>query len=222
MTEDEWFAIRQLSLHRAFRGVSPRLQRLLAVAACRSLGPGVAHPAAIGALEAAERFADTGKSKAALRQASQALAAAQRAQDARGSDPPSGSLPTPDLLALAAVRAAVSEEMAASAAIYAVHALSVGREVAERTARRWMWPAIRDIVGTPRPPVAFSPEWRTTTAVQLARGMYESRDFAAMPILADALQDAGCEDEQILAHCRDPHGVHARGCWVVDLVLGKA
>jgi hypothetical protein len=43
-----------------------------------------------------------------------------------------------------------------------------------------------------------------------------------MPILADALQDAGCEDDAILAHCRDPHLTHVRGCWVVDLVLGKS
>jgi hypothetical protein len=50
--------------------------------------------------------------------------------------------------------------------------------------------------------------------------MYESRDFTAMPILADALQDAGCDNEQILGHCRGP-GLHMRGCWVVDLVLGK-
>ena len=51
--------------------------------------------------------------------------------------------------------------------------------------------------------------------------MYEARDFGAMPILADALQDAGCEDAAILDHCRDANGVHVRGCWVVDLVLGK-
>jgi hypothetical protein len=43
-----------------------------------------------------------------------------------------------------------------------------------------------------------------------------------MPILADALQDAGCDNEDILNHCRDPKQVHVRGCWVVDLVLGKA
>jgi hypothetical protein len=42
-----------------------------------------------------------------------------------------------------------------------------------------------------------------------------------MPILADAMQDAGCEDAAILGHCRDPQQVHVRGCWVVDLVLGK-
>jgi hypothetical protein len=50
--------------------------------------------------------------------------------------------------------------------------------------------------------------------------MYEFRDLCAMPILGDALQDAGCEHEDILNHCRstDPH---VKGCWVVDLVLGK-
>ena len=56
----------------------------------------------------------------------------------------------------------------------------------------------------------------------LARTMYDSREFSAMPILADALQDAGCDNDDILAHCRDANQVHVRGCWVVDLVLGKA
>jgi hypothetical protein len=51
--------------------------------------------------------------------------------------------------------------------------------------------------------------------------MYESRKFGAMPILADALQDAGCDSEDILHHCRDNDQLHVRGCWVVDLVLGK-
>ncbi|WP_239465862.1 hypothetical protein [Gemmata sp. SH-PL17] len=66
----------------------------------------------------------------------------------------------------------------------------------------------------------FSPNWHTDTAVTLASQMYESRDFSAMPILADALQDAGCNDDRILDHCRGP-GPHVRGCWVVDLLLGK-
>jgi|SRR5579883_391650 len=80
---------------------------------------------------------------------------------------------------------------------------------------------LRDIVGNPFRPVTFSPEWRTDTAVTLARQIYESRDFSAMPILADALQDAGCDSDDILSHCRDPKQVHVRGCWVVDLVIGK-
>jgi hypothetical protein len=81
-------------------------------------------------------------------------------------------------------------------------------------------PLLADIIGPSPMTVAFSPEWRTDTAVSLARQMYESREFSAMPILADALQDAGCNDELVLSHCRDANQVHVRGCWVVDLVLG--
>lgn len=77
-----------------------------------------------------------------------------------------------------------------------------------------------DIFGNPFRPIAFIPEWRTSTVVSIARIMYDSRDFATMPVLADALQDAGCENEDILNHCRSG-GPHVRGCWVVDLILGK-
>ncbi|MBA4186884.1 MAG: hypothetical protein C0467_02580 [Planctomycetaceae bacterium] len=80
---------------------------------------------------------------------------------------------------------------------------------------------LRDIFGNPFQSVAFSPEWRTSTAVAIAQGMYESRDFGAMPILADALQDAGCDNDDVLTHCRGT-GPHVRGCWVVDSVLGKS
>jgi hypothetical protein len=87
-------------------------------------------------------------------------------------------------------------------------------------ARRANAALVRDIFGNPFRPVAFAPEWRTDTAVTLARQMYDARDFSAMPILADALQDAGCDSDDILDHCRGP-GPHVRGCWVCDLVLGK-
>jgi hypothetical protein len=80
---------------------------------------------------------------------------------------------------------------------------------------------LRDIFGNPFQPAAFDPAWRTETVTLLAKGMYESRDFSAMPILADALQEADCDNDDILNHCRDPKGIHVRGCWVVDLVLGK-
>lgn len=79
---------------------------------------------------------------------------------------------------------------------------------------------LHDIFGNPFRPVAFSPEWCTDTALSLARQMYESRDFSPMPILADALQDADCNNDDILNHCRQA-GEHVRGCWVVDLLLGK-
>jgi hypothetical protein len=79
----------------------------------------------------------------------------------------------------------------------------------------------RCIFGNPfRPVPTLDPAWLTSTVVSLAKGMYDSRDFTAMPILADALQDAGCDSADVLDHCRGP-GPHVRGCWVVDLVLGK-
>jgi hypothetical protein len=80
---------------------------------------------------------------------------------------------------------------------------------------------LRDTFANPFRPVTFSPLWRTGTAIALARQMYESRDFSAMPILADALQDAGCDNDDILTHCRGTSAMHMRGCWVVDLVLCK-
>jgi hypothetical protein len=64
-------------------------------------------------------------------------------------------------------------------------------------------------------------KWRTESAVAIATYMYETQDFSPMPIMADALQDAGCDTPEIIKHCRNP-GVHTRGCWVVDFVLGKA
>jgi hypothetical protein len=79
---------------------------------------------------------------------------------------------------------------------------------------------LRDIFGNPFHPVIFDPRWRTADVVGLARGIYEERAFDRLPLLADALLDAGCDDEHLLAHVRGP-GPHARGCWAVDLVLGK-
>ncbi|MBX3398315.1 MAG: hypothetical protein KF873_06205 [Gemmataceae bacterium] len=80
---------------------------------------------------------------------------------------------------------------------------------------------MRDIFGNPFRPVAVDPAWLTSTAVAIAQGIYDDRAFDRLPILADALQDAGCENADILAHCRS-EGPHVRGCWVVDLVLGKS
>lgn len=79
---------------------------------------------------------------------------------------------------------------------------------------------VRDIQGYPEVTVMFDPEWRTSTAVAMARGFVESRDFSAMPILADALQDAGCEDPEILEHCR-AEKPHFRRCWVIEMILAK-
>ena len=79
---------------------------------------------------------------------------------------------------------------------------------------------VRDVFGDPFRPAALNTAWSTPTVVALARGIYADRAFDILPILADALEEAGCEDEPLLRHCR-AGGPHVRGCWVVDLVLGK-
>jgi hypothetical protein len=95
-----------------------------------------------------------------------------------------------------------------------------GREVlrAESAAHLQL---LREIVGNPFRPVAFDPAWRSPTVAALAGAIYDERAFDRLPILADALEEAGCDHPDVLAHCRGD-GPHVRGCWVVDLVLGKS
>ncbi len=80
---------------------------------------------------------------------------------------------------------------------------------------------VRDIFPPPGYAPRLDPDWRTSTVVALASQMDASGDFSAVPILADALQDAGCADDVMLDRCRAPSQVHCRGNWVVDLVLGR-
>jgi hypothetical protein len=79
---------------------------------------------------------------------------------------------------------------------------------------------LRDVFGNPFHPVVLNPSWLTSTVVSLAEGIYQDRAFDRLPILADALQDAGCDNEDVLNHCRG-EGPHVRGCFVIDLLLGK-
>ncbi len=82
------------------------------------------------------------------------------------------------------------------------------------------WPQlIHDIFGNAAGHT-LDPRWLSSTVVDLARTIYDERVFERMPILADALMDAGCDSEEIINHCQGP-GPHTRGCWVVDLLLGK-
>jgi hypothetical protein len=66
------------------------------------------------------------------------------------------------------------------------------------------------------------PSWHGGLLVSMAQRMYAGRDFGDMPVLADALEEAGCTDPDILWHCREEGAVHVRGCWVIDILLGKA
>jgi hypothetical protein len=86
---------------------------------------------------------------------------------------------------------------------------------------------LRDIIGNPFHPVSINLAWQTPTVLSLAQAAYDNRilpagtlEPARLAVLADALEEAGCDNADILNHLRQP-GEHVRGCWVVDLVLGK-
>jgi hypothetical protein len=83
---------------------------------------------------------------------------------------------------------------------------------------------LRDLFGNPFRPVPVDPAWlawERGTIPKLAEEIYEERAFDRLPVLADALEDSGCTNPDILSHLRGP-GPHVRGCWVLDLLLGKS
>jgi hypothetical protein len=79
---------------------------------------------------------------------------------------------------------------------------------------------VREIFGNPFRPFTVHRRWFTQPIVGLAKEIYDARAFERLPMLADALEEAGCTNGEILNHCRSP-GPHVKGCWVVDAVLGK-
>lgn len=179
-----------------------RKRRLFLCARARALFPALASPAAEW-IDTAERYSDG----LATQQDRQRVNALARDQDRRRTS----FLPY-TLINRATPRDASRANLAGS-----IHLAYRLQELPESLTCG----LLRDVFGNPFRPVTFDPAWRTSSAVQLAGQVYEARDFGPMPVLADALQDAGCEHADILAHCRGS-GPHARGCWVVDPVLGKA
>jgi hypothetical protein len=118
-------------------------------------------------------------------------------------------------------------EAASGAAHHAAMTIGIkevptGRSGAEHAAeRRTQTVLLSDVFGPlPFRPATADPSWLTSTVVSLAEGIYAERAFDRLPILADALQDAGCDNHDILDHCWGD-GPHVRGCWVVDLLVGK-
>ncbi len=216
---------------------SDRKLRLFACACYYRISPLLPHPVARATVEVAERFADGMVSVADF------LAAEARVRELRHDLEPNwrdadererrALHPTHAALALAGIACWWESQKAAwyaSSNAYLEFPYLANPDVDVHSRERWegevseqraQCDLLRDIFGNPVCPVDFADDWRTDTAVSLARTMYESRDFSAMPILADALQDAGCDNEDVLPYCRDAKQVHVPGCWVVDLVLGK-
>jgi hypothetical protein len=98
--------------------------------------------------------------------------------------------------------------------------LGVNDEALEATRMSSVCDVLRDIFGNPFRPIAIDTQLLTPKVVVFAQSIYKERTFDRMPELAEVLEEAGCHDADILNHCRS-EWPHVRGCWVVDLVLGK-
>jgi hypothetical protein len=201
-------------------GLSPRLTRLFAVAVCRDIWELLTDERSRVAVEVAERFAD---GQATVRDRRLAYKAASDAYfglcEVYGRDQ-RPAIAISGMAARAARDAVDTHANAGRAADYAAstagEGLAGGDRAGQRRVRERQGRLLAAIVG---PGYELLPEWHTTNAVALARTCYEIKDWSIMPVLADALQDEGCENDDVLDHCRGG-GPHVRGDWVLDSLLG--
>jgi hypothetical protein len=207
--------------------VGSRKMRLFACACCRRLGPLLSIPRSRRAVEVAERYADRQASAVAL------VGAALSTLFHRPH--------TPDHIpgaaaSLVAFTRALPERHATGCAWHAAEAVADASPDASESMRRAERAAqaalVRDIFGNPfRTPPGIDPAWlifNNGTVKRLAEAAYQERllpqgtlDPGRLAVLADALEEAGCADADLLGHLRGP-GPHVLGCWCVDLLLGKS
>jgi hypothetical protein len=219
MTEADWLACGDpMTMLDALRGrASERKLRLFAVACCRGIWHLLADERSRAAIAVIEQYADGLVGRERL------VAARDGAREAKR------RFPVPAQVRAWRAAGAVQDatrDMARSAALNS--AAESGRAMDAGDTNHWDAEAMRSraallrcIVGNPFRPETEDPAWMTPSVVALAKAIYDERAFDRLDELADTLQGAGCNNAAFLAHCRDP-GEHARGCWVVDSILGKA
>jgi hypothetical protein len=232
MTETMWLTcIDPEPMLGSLRGkTSDRKLRLFAVACCRRSRHAIADEASVEAINIAEDFADGNANEWAMHHARLKI---DRQDDTLVSailtsmpryDRPSilmrynvvdwsqtGQLKEIDRICLSGSRFPPEA------------ALAVARRAASGQKRGLLQQTalLRCVFGpVPFRPIILIGSWRTSNVTALAQSIYDDRAFDRLPILADALEDAGCDNADILNHCRQP-GEHVRGCWVVDLVLRR-
>jgi hypothetical protein len=216
VTEVEWLACADPALILAFLHgkVSDRKLRLFACA-CFRRGCHFIRDARLNeALAALEAFVEHAKDKdrARARRLGQAIA--------RNS---SKSLTPPERMLGWEIRWAADRILdwvtilGLSAATAFARAAGEQFDTAKAQERNQQVALLHDIFLHPSRLKTFYPAWLTTNVISLAQAIYEDRAFDRLPILGDALEDAGCPNAEMLEHCREA-GEHVRGCWVVDLV----
>ncbi len=222
MTEREWMECTdpQAMLILIQGKVSDRKLRLFACAYCRRIRHLFVHNDSLQSIEIGESFADDSATDEELRIAEELAILA-------GDDASWRSMYDAAIAWAAAAPVQKSGFYAAEYAVYEMQSLFAENESkceAERTAQCLL---LRAIIGNFSGPVSLVSSWLTPTVTTLAQAAYEERimpsgelDLDRLAVLSDALEEAGCDNGDILAHLRSP-GPHVRGCWAVDLLLGK-
>jgi hypothetical protein len=203
--------------------VSNRKLRLFACACCRSIWRFMTDDRSRNAVEVAERMADGLATNAERRAAALAAGAVELGKGGAAAC----------AVAVSAYHAAERSSLNAASIFGAAVSAKLHRprrtdnsayRSAESTAsekeRARQIPLVREIFGNPFHLVSIDTSWLTPDVVRLAQDIYDERASSHLPKLADALEGAGCKNKDILQHCRQP-GEHVRGCWVLDLILGK-
>ena len=219
MTEAEWLisANPRAMLKFWHPQIGDRKRRLFVCALCRRLGIRLADPRSQRAVEVAESFSDYEATEEELGEAFQEALNAQLGRR-------SATISTAELassIACTAVRSPL--DLAYGTAILLTP--GAAREIMKHTVNRkaeaqHQANLLRCVVGNPFSPTLAECPWLTDNIRAMGQTIYENRCYEDLPILADALEDAGCDNADILNHLRGP-GAHCRGCWALDLILGK-
>lgn len=239
MDEGEWVACNDSEKMVSFLRVSGRLSerkgRLFAAACCRHLLLWVpVDPVDVRAVEVAERYADGEATTAELEAAGRYVPGPPSARRTAGfacrdaTDTECGAEMAADCAAGNAAWAAGEQAASLEGGTSACPA-AVAARTAESAAQAAL---LRDIFGPlPIGSIPLLPSvraWNDGFIKKLATAIYEERTLPAgtldgvrLGVLADALEDAGVTDPAVLAHLRE-HGLHVRGCWVVDMLLGRS
>jgi hypothetical protein len=225
MTEAEWMACTDpRSMLEFLRGTTTdRKLRLFLTACCRQIWHLLPDPRFRDAVEVAERYADGGVVTSSLIEAGDRGFVPSNWGD---NDPMDWTLATPSIAidltnpgTWVWVVSRPPDEL--GSIVMRVWWIRGGLRGIPGTTQSDL---LRDLFGPlPFRPVTVHPDvlaWNDRLVVRLAQAIYDGMRWGDIPILADALLDAGCDDENLIAHCRS-EGPHVRGCWAIDLILGK-
>jgi hypothetical protein len=230
MSELEWEKRFHTMMGQLSCTASERKRRLFACACARRIWHLLSDEQSASAVVVAERFADGLSNNTELDVARQQARIAEGRYRTRGQRSPwtwwaaRTAVTTTYKRAGDTVQSAYNAMVAAVLYTFPAEEDDLERDQMSQDEETVQAAVLRDILGNPRYRLAVDPSWLRWddgTVPRIAQGIYEERAFDRLPILHDALLDAGCDCDDILAHCRGA-GPHVRGCWVIDLLLGKA